>query len=51
MSRWTGVPVSRMLEEEAEKLSPDELKEIDQRQRDLMSVVERIAERQSELEH
>ncbi|MFO1044958.1 MAG: AAA family ATPase [Planctomycetaceae bacterium] len=42
-----GHPIS---DEEAEKLSPDELKEIDQRQRDLMSVVERIAERQSELE-
>lgn len=42
-----GHPIS---DEDAEKLSPDELKEIDQRQRDLMSVVERIAERQSELE-
>ncbi len=42
-----GHPIS---DDDAEKLSPDELKEIDQRQRDLMSVVERIAERQSELE-
>lgn len=42
-----GHPIS---DEEAEKLTPDELKEIDQRQRDLMSIVERMAEKQNELE-
>lgn len=42
-----GHPIS---EEDAAKLTPDEMKDIDQRQRDLMSIVERVAEKQAELE-
>lgn len=42
-----GHPIS---EEDALKLTPEELKEIDQRQRNLMSIVERVVEKQSELE-
>ena len=42
-----GHPIS---EEDAEKLTPEEIKDIDQRQRDLMSIVERVAEKHAEIE-
>ncbi len=42
-----GHPIS---EEDAAKLTPEEIKDIDQRQRNLMSIVERVVERQADLE-
>ena len=42
-----GHPIS---EEDAQKLTPEEMKDIDQRQRELMGIVEKVAEKQAELE-